>query len=139
MPKVRQRSLRDNHIHASGVALGTSGPGVSIVFIASPMSGWIKSVTAVAHGGGINSDVTITFFVNGAFMVDSAGSTAELVLKDTDDAGDVTVLEFPDVIKNRILEAEAGDILTDGGVLVVTTDGNNGVGETYSFTATIQQ
>jgi len=121
------------------VALGTSGPGISIAFLASPRSGWIKSITAVAHGGGLNADVTLIFFINGVLMVDVDGATIEMVLADTDTAGEVTVLEFPDVIKNRTLEAEDGDTSSDGSVLVIVTDGNNGVGETYSFTATIQQ
>ncbi len=138
MAIVRQHSLRENYFTIPNLALGTSA--ATLTRWAIPKSGFIKRISAVAHGGGVDVDVDMSFAIGAVSMVDAAGVDAILTLAAADVAGSVSTIEFPDVLKNRVLEAEGGDTVAAKSVFLVVTDGANGPGtETYSFNITIEQ
>jgi hypothetical protein len=113
----------------------------TLVWVPIPQSGYITRIVAQATDIALNLATDITFELDGV-LLKSDGATAAITLLAADVTGDSHVVEIdrPSAGGNLVaLEAEHGDVITDGCVLEIIGDGETTADSVYSFIITVRQ
>lgn len=133
MAKVELHQLSDYQLRTGNLAFALiSG---TIAHIAIPQSGIVKSVSACIQTVHISLPGLITFEVGGVTLK-LGGTTATMTIPDAGSTvGDVHIIEF-DATTSTVFEAEDGDVILDGSVLEIISDGEGSQGEA-SFVVTV--